>query len=484
MCPVKREALMRRPASLALRLTLLFGIVTAIMFSGFGWMTEQSIEHHFDKDDVSELKIIAQSVQQALSVVRYEKDVALLARRFDDILVGHHHALLHIAGQDGHVFFTSTGPDGPIFSSLDSANRLDDGIARKWSDGRHIYRVLIQHVDENASNDRRSYTVIVAVAIDSHQRFLANFRYTLWIMIISGIVITSLMGWIAVRRGHAPLHKIIAQIRRISANQLQTRLDPEAVPKELDNLAVSFNEMLERIEEAFQRLSNFSADIAHELRTPITNLMTQTQVTLSKERTINEYREILYSNSEEYERMALMIEDMLFLAQSDNALHAPDMTAVDLSNEIHELFDYYEAWAEEHGISLVLEGHATVSGNRLMLRRALSNLFSNAIRYTQSGQTVYVRLTHTTTNDIAISVENPGEPIPPEHILRLFDRFYRIDPTRQCRSDGTDGTGLGLAIVKSIIDVHQGKIDVSFNKGYIRFQISLNASHQHQIEKV
>ena len=265
---------MRRPVSLALRLTLLFGIVTAIVFSAFGWITERSIEHHFDRDDVSELKIIAQSVQQVLSVARQEKDTALLARRFDDILVGHHHALLHIAGQDGREFFTSTSPDGPDFSSLDSSSRLDGGILRKWSDGKHTYRVLIQHVDKNISNDRRSYTVIVAVTIDSHQRFLASFRYTLWIMIVSGIVITSLMGWIAVRRAHAPLHKIIAQIRRISANQLQTRLEPEAVPRELGDLVVSFNEMLERIEEAFQRLSNFSADIAHELRTPITNIMT------------------------------------------------------------------------------------------------------------------------------------------------------------------------------------------------------------------
>jgi len=481
MCTVKREKLIRRPASLTLRLTLLFGIVTAIVFSGFGWMTEQSIEHHFDRDDVSELEIIAQSVQQPLSIARHEKDVALLARRFDDILVGHHHALLHIAGQDGHEFFSNIGLDGPNFSSLDRSSRLKDGITRKWSDANHTYRVLIQHVDENTSNDRRSYTVIVAIAIDSHQRFLANFRYTLWIMIVSGIVITSLMGWIAVRRGQAPLHKIITQIHHISANELQTRLDPEAVPKELDNLAVSFNEMLERIEEAFQRLSNFSADIAHELRTPITNLMTQTQVTLSKERSTNEYREILYSNIEEYERMALMIEDMLFLAQSDNALDAPDMTEVNLSKEIYGLFDYYEAWAEEHGISLELKGSATVSGNKLMLRRALSNLLSNAIRYTQPGQTVYVRLTHSTTNDVSISIENPGEAIPPEHIPRLFDRFYRVDPSRQSRSDGT---GLGLAIVKSIIDAHQGKVDVNFDKGYTRFQISLNASYERHIGKV
>jgi len=466
---------MRRPPSLALRLTLLFGIVTAVVFSGFGWITERSIEHHFDEDDVSELKIIAQSVQQVLSVIQHEKDIVLLERRFDDILVGHHHALLYIAGQDGREIFTTTSPNGPDLSSLDTSGRPDSNILRKWNDGNHTYRVLIQHMDEGISSDRHTYTVVVAIAIDSHQRFLVSFRHTLWIMIISGIAITSLMGWIAVRRGHAPLHRIIAQIRRISANQLQTRLHPEAVPRELSDLAISFNEMLGRMEEAFQRLSNFSADIAHELRTPVTNLMTQTQVALSKGRTIDEYCEVLYSNIEEYERMAQMIGDMLFLAQSDNALDAPDMTEVDLTNEVRELFDYYEAWAEEHGVSLALEGSATVSGEKLMLRRALSNLLSNAVQHTQPGQTVYVRLGQSEANDITISVENPGETIPPEHLPRLFDRFYRVDPSRQRRSDGT---GLGLAIVKSIVDAHKGKIDVTFDEGYTRFRISLHGPHR------
>jgi len=143
---------------------------------------------------------------------------------------------------------------------------------------------------------------------------------------------------------------------------LNTRLSPKTLPKELTDLAVSFNEMLERMKDAFLRLSNFSADIAHDLRTPVTSMMTQTQVALSRSRSIDEYREILYSNIEEYEHMAQMINDMLLLAKADNDPGNLNPTQVNLASEVNILFEYYEAWAEEPGVTLKLEGTATASG--------------------------------------------------------------------------------------------------------------------------
>jgi two-component system heavy metal sensor histidine kinase CusS len=287
-------------------------------------------------------------------------------------------------------------------------------------------------------------------------------------MIASGIAVTSLMGWIAVRQGHAPLHDIVTRIRRISANELNTRLSPEALPEELTDLAVSFNGMLGRMEEAFLRLSNFSADIAHDLRTPVTSMMTQTQVALSRTRTVDEYREILYSNIEEYEHMAQMINDMLFLAQADNGLGNANVTDVELASEVLTVFEYYEAWAEERGVTLTVEGTALASGDQLMLRRALGNILSNAIRHTPPGEAVRVVLGTTKNGEISIEIENPGLDIPPEHLPKLFDRFYRIDPSRQ-----EGGTGLGLAIVKSIIDAHGGKITATSSEGLTRFHIIL-----------
>jgi two-component system heavy metal sensor histidine kinase CusS len=456
---------MRRTPSLAFRLILLFGMVAAIVFAGFGWIIERSIEDHFVMEDSAELNVIARAVSQALASAKVTDNAQGLAQRFQDILVGHHGAALYVARQDGQVLFSS--PGAQHLSSI-SADKGHNGLVRSWSDVHHTYRVLIKHSNGNINTVGLPYTMWVAVVIDHHLRFLEGFRKTLWLMIFSGILVTALMGCVAVRQGHAPLRNIIAQIHTISANRLNTRLSPDTVPRELTDLAVSFNDMLGRMEESFQRLANFSADIAHELRTPVTNLLTQTQVALSQSRNVEDYREILYSNIEEYERMAQMIGDMLFLAKTDNGLYEPNAEPIDLALEVQNLFDYYEAWAEERGVSLLLKGAAQVRGDSLMIRRALSNLLSNAIKHTPAKGAATVYLEQTPLADAFITVENPGPAIPAEHLPKLFDRFYRVDASRQ-RS--IEGAGLGLAIVKSIVDIHGGKIEVTSVEGCTRFRI-------------
>lgn len=474
---------MRRPSSLTLRLTVLFGIAAAIVFSGFGWLIERSIDRHFSMEDAAELDVIARTVSQTLTARSSVDNPEALAQRFSDISVGHHGAVLHIAGQDGRTLFASPGGLELSLFTAATSNNSDNNSLLRWKNVDHTYSVLIRHLGNNAtttpSTNDGPYTISVAVAIDSHLRFFDNFRRTLWLMITSGIAVMGLMGWIAVRQGHAPLHNIVNRIRHISASELNTRLPPEEVPRELNDLAVSFNEMLARMEEAFQRLSNFSADIAHELRTPVTSLLTQTQVALSQSRNVDEYREILYSNIEEYERMAQMIGDMLFLAKADNGLYVLDSVEIDLAAEVKNLFEYYEVWAEERGVSLALEGSVIVPGDKLMLRRVLSNLLSNAIRHTPSDKTVRVLLHQASDQTVSIAVENPGPSIPSEHIPRLFDRFYRVDASRQ-RSG--DGTGLGLAIVKSIVDIHGGRIEATSTNGFTRFQITLPYSSKQRPE--
>ena len=445
----------RRPVSLALRLTLLFGSVAALVFAGFGWLIEDSIQRHFAGEDVSELRSILTAVDRALA----RGPRALASRRFDDILVGHHGASLQIR-RNGERLYASHGPDlSPLARQVPQDGKT---AMRIWHTQGHRYRVLLQRLA--AGGDE--YAVVAAVPIDYHQRFFKRFRVTLWSMIASGIVLVSLMGWLAVRKGHAPLRDIVQRIRRISADELGLRLDPEALPRELQDLAVSFNEMLARVESAFERLSNFSADIAHELRTPVTTMLTQTQVALAQERSVEEYREILYSNIEEFEAMAQLINDMLFLARSDSrgtAAEAP----VDLAAAIRDLFEYYELLAEEKGVRLVLEGEGVVRGDRAMLRRAIGNLLSNAIRHTPEGGTVRARLARR-EGRVAIEVANPGEPIPAEHLPHLFERFYRVDPARR-----GGGAGLGLAIVKSIVEAHGGAVGVTSAEGVTRFVIEL-----------
>jgi two-component system heavy metal sensor histidine kinase CusS len=274
---------------------------------------------------------------------------------------------------------------------------------------------------------------------------------------------------VATRRGLAPLRRVTDLAAGISAQRLASRLPTTGLPAELQALATSFNAMLARLDDSFRRLSDYSSDIAHELRTPISNLLTQTQVALSGARSSDEYREILYSSLEEYERMAQMVGDMLYLAQADNGLLQPGLAQVDLAAEAEGLLDYFEAWAEESGVRLQLHGSASVPGDRLMLRRALSNLIANAVRHTPRNGSVDIRL-ESGAGEVKISIENPGTEIPAEHLPRLFDRFYRIDPARK---RGDDGAGLGLAIVKAIVQAHGGSIAVTCAQGRTTFGITL-----------
>nr|WP_255428843.1 heavy metal sensor histidine kinase [Saccharophagus sp. K07] len=211
-------------------------------------------------------------------------------------------------------------------------------------------------------------------------------------------------------------------------------------------------------------------NIAHELRTPLTNLATQTQVGLGLARTLEEYRELLYSNLEEQERLTKMVNDMLWLAQSENGLLKPNWELLDLRQEVEATFEFFEALAEDKKITLAVGGdRVNVMADRSMLRRVISNLLSNALRYTPENETINVTV-EGVGNQAQITIENPGQGIPEDHLPKLFDRFYRVDPSRQRQSEGA---GLGLAIVKSIIEAHDGNVEVSSEMGTTRFVISL-----------
>ncbi|MFV2089819.1 MAG: hypothetical protein ACC642_04120, partial [Pseudomonadales bacterium] len=228
---------MHRPLSLSLRLTLLFGITAAGIFIVFGWMISRSTETHFAAEDSSELEIIAAAVMNALSEVEPEGDIARLKHRFDDLLVGHHSASLSIFEQAQGEIYASPGPD--LSAIIEAFNGdVKDRTVRRWEDSNHNYRVLVRTLDEDQPSGRR-YTITVAVPVDLQIRFLDAFRRTLWLMIVTSIAFMSLMGWVAARRGHAPLRQIVDRIRQISVNKLDNRLSPETLPSELTDLAVS-----------------------------------------------------------------------------------------------------------------------------------------------------------------------------------------------------------------------------------------------------
>jgi len=460
-----------KPLSLTVRISLLFAVAASLVLLTTGYFLTQVVAAHFEEGDRHELNGKLELIGNLFRHASSQKELDLLPQQLDDALVGHSGLAVVVTDAAGEIWLATSGADFPHTLLQDCQNRpaaCAAGTLQQWQQSGTSYRGMA--VSKTAGNGR-PYTVAVALDIEHHVHFMNRFRSVLALAIAVAALATAGLGWMATRWGLSPLRRVTHMVAGISAERLADRLPATGLPTELKPLAAAFNAMLARLDDSFRRLSEFSSDIAHELRTPISNLMTQTQVALSSARNKDAYKEVLYSSLEEYERMAQMVGDMLYLSQADNGLLKPGLEKVSLANETKDLFDYFEAWAEERGVSLTLTGSASVSGDKLMLRRALSNLISNAIRHTPHGQTVQVSLT-THGDKTIVAVENPGPEIPAEHIPRLFDRFYRVDPSRQHKGDGA---GLGLAIVKSIIDAHGGSIKVVSANQTTRFQLTLPA---------
>ncbi len=460
------EAQPRRPLSLALRITLLVGVVMTALLSVFAVLVARSMDMHFAEQDLGEIQAVAESLDAALGPAPAADDAHALEMRLSRAVAGHHGVYFSVHDGSGATLF-GTVPQGlyEVARATPVVDRLDTPALTIWQAGGLAYRGAMLRL--------RGETVLVAVSMQSHLRYLSQVRQGLWWGTAVASLAAVLAAWLAVRWGHAPLRRISATIKGVTSDDLHVRLKPGEVPVELDPLVASFNQMLDQLQASFARLTHFSADIAHELRTPVTNLTTQTQVALTKARDTDAYREVLYSSLEELERLGKMISDMLYLAQADNHLSKPELVDVDLAAEATALFDFFEALAEDAGIGLRLSGEAPpVRGDRLMLRRAMSNMISNALRYTPCGGVVDVLLS-ADDRCVELQIRNPGPTIDPRHLHSLFDRFYRADPSRHRKGEGA---GLGLAIVRSIVEAHGGKVAVASADGITAFWMKFPAS--------
>ena len=456
-----------RRTSITWRLTLLFVIASSAVLLALGLVIASSVESHFEDLDMEVLAGKMELTRHALAAVKSHDDLQGLSQQLDHSLVGHHGLEVMIITANRTVIFATPNanfsPQMIAASASQSPNR-----PMLWKLGEQTYRGIAAELPTGTDTGAR-VAVAVATDIAHHQVFMRSFLQTLWLFVAGAAALTGVLGWAAARRGLAPLRAMRDQAQVVTAQQLSHRLPVESAPLELAELAQSLNDMLARLEEAFHRLSDFSSDIAHELRTPVSNLMTQTQVVLSKARTADDYRTILESNVEEFERMARMISDMLLLAKAENGLVVPHRETLKLADELVALFDYYDAVAEEKGIQLTRQGDAEVQADRLMLRRALGNLLSNAVRHSAPRTTIRVMVS-AAPDEVSIAIENQGDTIAQEHLERLFDRFFRVDPSRQRASEGT---GLGLAITKSIVVAHGGTISVKSAGGTTTFTVRL-----------
>ena len=298
-----------------------------------------------------------------------------------------------------------------------------------------------------------------------------------WMVVF--VVITLLAGamvWAGsrwhVRRALRPLNELAAQTRAISARRLDQRLSLADPAEELLPWVEQFNALMQRLEGAVAQLEGFNADVAHELRTPLAALIGHTEVALSRERPAEALRDTLLSNLEEAQRLAALVNDMLFLSQADRGATARRGPTASLAALAAQVVEFHEALIEEAGLTVRIEGDAQAAVDEPLVKRALANLLGNAIRFAQRGSCVAVCIAPDAAEQVRVEVRNAGEPIAPQHLERLFDRFFRVDVARP---DSQSHHGLGLAIVAAIARMHAGRPLAASEGGSTRVGFTLVA---------
>lgn len=434
--------------SMATKLIVMYMTSSFVVLASFSLIVQYSIKHHFYQQDYKRLENYYRTIFSSFNSL---SDNAITALKVES-------AYFWVLDPDGMPVFTNT-----TLSLPENAKKLK---SMEWTAGGETYRAFLfqlKHPHYGA--------IVLGLNIDHHLLFISQFNTVLlWTFVIAS-VISGLYAVFIVHKGLKPLHVLQKYLSKVSPNRLDIRVPVEKLPIELVQLVETQNEMLDRLQHGFNRLSEFSSDIAHEIRTPLTNIMTQTHVTLSSKRTEEVYEEILLSNVEELERLNKTIQDTLYLAKSENHLLHTNREMLQLAEVIRPLLEFYEFMADEKEVCLELLGGGKQFGDKQMLQRAVGNIISNALRHCDVGSVVSIQIAEEGGEYNSIKIKNTGETIPESSLPYLFDRFYRADKSR--KHSRSIGAGLGLAITRSIVQAHGGEIIVSSIERVTEFTLTM-----------
>src|ERR1044071_6954000 len=465
-----------RLPSIASRLGLLYTVsASALLIGSAGflyWVLARNLEREanpFLADKIHLLQLMLKERWREAELIRSEVQWEVTANRFL-----HHY--VRVLDNGGNMLLETPnmaqclGPGG--FPPPVEAGDSPTGIRLILADGRAC--LLMSASAQWGPEAKTERIVQVALDITSDDKLLSDYRRKLVAVLVLGILLSSAAGTVVARRGMRPLAGITLAIQSISASQLHERIASAGWPRELVALAAEFDKMLDRLEGSFQRLSQFSADLAHELRTPINNLRGEAGVALSQVRTPEQHRRVLESSLEEYARLSRLIDNLLFLARADAPMTSVDHSRFNARKAIEVVREYYEAFAEDRDVVVICEGEGELEADLLLFQQAMSNLLSNALNWTSRGGKVTISIRQS-DGKVEIVVNDSGCGIAPEHLPHVFDRLYRVEPARALHPTGV---GIGLAIVKSIMTLHGGTIEVqsAVGKG-TRFKMTFPSSN-------
>lgn len=508
-----------RPAGYALttRLAALFALLSFALLAALGVFLYRELERQLSlRDDAALLA----RVEQIRTLLQDENTLQLIRAKpglFANML-GNREALLvlRFAGQAPLIEVNPGAMAIPELTPLPPQAPLTLAAVRHTLD-RHGVPFIALAASTRSDDPLRPLQIIAGRAMGERTHMLAQYRQRILLSAGAGALLAALAALALVRRGLRPLRELARQTDGIGMANLAGRLDGAGAPRELAQLVAACNAMLERLANGFTRLSQVSADMAHDLRTPIANLLGQGEVALGQRRSVDYYEALLASNQEELQRLARMTENMLFLARAEHADSAIACASLPLRDELLRQADYFEGLAEERGLRIAVaiggaavaaddglddahgsnsdgddgndgangddsndrhERHrrhdaaadvepAAVWADATLLRRALANLLANAVRHADAGSTITLSA-NADAAGVRLTVESHGATIAPEHLARLFDRFYRADAARH---DSAGSSGLGLSIVRTVMALHHGRCEATSAAGLSRFSL-------------
>jgi two-component system heavy metal sensor histidine kinase CusS len=437
--------------SITLRLVIMFAVATLATFALIGAalyvVLQREQMRHQDDELLTHLQNMQYSIERVGTIDRW----ARVQAKMDTL-----------TPSDGSVRFWVLSDDprfqyGKGLAEIEYMNREAGGSGSIVLPDQSLpLRTLSRSIA--ALQERPAVRLIVGIDTAPFAHTLRAFVSALALLTASAVLLVMLVGYWIARVGLKPLERLSREARSLQPKTLAQRLPLARLPGELSGLATAFNGALDRLEAAYQRLEAFNADVAHELRTPLANLIGGTQVALSRPRSAAEFEETLQSNLEELERLRSIINDMLFLARADQGEAATSLIQASVADEVRKTIEFFEFVLDDSQIAVSIEGDvdAAATLETALFRRAMSNLLQNAIQHSNRGARLVVRIEQGEST-VWVTVSNPGEAIVESQLQRLFDRFYRVDAARHDQG-GPHGHGLGLAIVKAVATMHGGGV--------------------------
>jgi two-component system, OmpR family, heavy metal sensor histidine kinase CusS len=463
--------------SLTTTLALAFAGTTMAVFALVGSVLYFALDKQVTQQDDDQIVLAARHTRRLANELHSADDVRTHAQRLISQVLGDRAMSMEVYDARGALLFGHNVENGvpaaigplvlPAPVAAD-ARITGEAIADTVAAGRGSHTPVRGLAARASLTDGSLVTIIIARDMTDRWQLLDHYRERLYGAGLAGMLLAFLMSWMLVHESLRPLRQLAASAALVTVDRLHTRMNIDSAPRELAALVTSLNSMLARLAGGFQRMSQYTADLAHDMRTPLANLRGSTEVALSRPRDAGEYQAALESNLEECERLSRMIESVLFLARAEHPQFVTRMKTLDARTELTRVADYFEGLADDAGVQVSVTGSGEVCADAELFRRAVSNLHANAIRHTPRGMSIELNAAPT-AQGLRVTVANQGSHIEPAALERVFDRFYRADPARGNVPLGPASTGLGLAIVRTIMELHGGSAHAQSDADGTRF---------------